>query len=197
MVKRKVAPKRGTKKVQRSALDLPVSRFVQQSVIVDADDAVRDAAKLMRDKQVGSVLVSEKSGELVGIVTEWDLIARVLATDRDVDRTRVREVMSAPLLKVDSAVRAQDALRIMTNRGLRRLAVMQDGVIAGVITQSQIIGNRRQRSSPLPLVESLRGHQCPFCNASLHSRKQLLSHIEEMHKGSQYLELEDKQELES
>ncbi|MFI5421624.1 MAG: CBS domain-containing protein [Nitrososphaerales archaeon] len=184
------------KEVPSSPLDLPVSSYVQESVIVYADDAVRDAAKLMRDKQVGSVLVAEKSGELLGIVTEWDLIARVLATDRDIDRMRVREVMSAPLLKVDSATRTQDALRLMTNRGLRRLAVMEDGVIVGTITQSQIVGNRRQRSSPLPLVESIRGHQCPFCNAHFSSRKELLSHIEAMHKGSQYLELEDRQELE-
>ena len=182
--------------MRKSALDLPVSRFVRASVIVDADDAVRDAAKLMRDKNVGSVLVSEKSGELVGLVTEWDLIARVLAADRDIDRTRVREIMSTPLLKVESSIRVQDALRIMTNRGLRRLAVMEDGVIAGIITQSQLIGSRQQRSSPLPLVESIKGHSCSFCNARFPSRKELLSHIEEMHKGSQYLELEDKQELE-
>jgi len=166
-------------------------------VIVYADDAVRDAAKLMRDKQVGSVLVAEKEGVPVGILTEWDLLTRVLASDRDVDRTRVREVMSKPLLKVDSDTRTQDALRIMINRGLRRLAVTEDGVVIGTITQSQIVGNRRQRSSPLPVVEPIKGHQCPFCNLNFRTRKDLLSHIDSMHKGSKYLEIEDRLELES
>ena len=173
-------------KSSESALNLPVFRFVQDSVIVYGDDAVRDAAKLMRDRQVGSVIVAEKSGEVVGIVTEWDLIARVLASDRDIERTRVREVMSAPLLKVNSDLRAQDALKIMINRGLRRLAVMEDGVLMGTITQSQIVGNRRQRATPLPIVESIKGHQCPFCNLNFATRKGLLSHVEAMHKGSQY-----------
>jgi len=193
--KSKVKKMRKKKDATESALNLPVSRFVQESVIVYGDDAVRDAAKLMRDKQVGSVIVAEKSGEVVGIVTEWDLIARVLASDRDIERTRVREVMSAPLLKVNSDLRAQDALKIMINRGLRRLAVMDDGVLVGTITQSHIVGNRRARATPLPIVESIRGHQCPFCNLNFGTRKELLSHVEAMHKGSQYLELEDKLEL--
>ena len=164
-------------------------------MIVYADDAVRDAAKLMRDKQVGSVLVAEKGGEPVGILTEWDLLTRVVAADRDIGRTRVREVMSTPLLKVDSNTSMQDALRIMINRGLRRLAVMEDGVLIGTVTQSQIVGNRRRRSSPLPLVEPIKGHQCPFCNSNFRTRKEILAHIDSIHKETLYLELEDKQEL--
>jgi CBS domain-containing protein len=185
------------KKRSISGLDLPVSRFVQRSVIVYADDAIRDAAKLMRDQRVGSVLVAEKGGEVVGIVTEWDLLTRVLASDRDVDRTRVREVMSAPLLKVDSDIRAQDALKMMINRGFRRLAVMEDGVLLGTITQSQIVGNKRTKASPLPLVELIKGHQCPFCISNFPTRKALKSHIDSMHKGSQYLEIENQIELEN
>jgi signal-transduction protein with cAMP-binding, CBS, and nucleotidyltransferase domain len=164
-------------------------------VIVYADDAVRDAAKLMRDKQVGSVLVAEKRGELVGILTEWDLLTRVVAADRDIKRTRVREVMSTPLLKVDAKTRMQDALRIMINRGMRRLAVMEDGVLIGTVTQSQMVGNRRRRSSPLPIVEPVKGHQCPFCNSNFRTRKEIMSHIDSIHKETLYLELEDKQEL--
>ncbi|MDA4131411.1 MAG: CBS domain-containing protein [Thaumarchaeota archaeon] len=183
------------KKRSVSGLDLPVSHFAQRSVIVYADDAVRDAAKLMRDKQVGSVLVAEKGGELVGILTEWDLLTRVVAADRDIGRTRVREVMSTPLLKIDSNARVQDALRIMVTRGMRRLAVMQEGVLIGTVTQSQIVGNRRRRSSPLPLVEPVKGRQCPFCNFNFRTRKEILSHIDSMHKETLYLQLEDEQEL--
>jgi CBS domain-containing protein len=185
------------KKRPVSGLDLPVSHFAQRSVIVYPDDAIRDAAKLMRDQRVGSILVAEKGGEVVGIVTEWDLLSRVLASDRDVDRTRVREVMSAPLLKVDSNIRTRDALKIMSNRGFRRLAVMENGVLLGTITQSQIVGNKRAKTSPLPLVEPIKGHQCPFCISNFPTRKALQFHIDSMHKGSQYLEIENQMELEN
>jgi len=172
-----------------------VSRFVQPSVIVYADDAVHDAAKLMRDKQVGSVIVAEAGGDPIGILTEWDLLTRVLAAGRDVPRTRVREVMSSPLVKINSDADIQDALRIMINRGMRRLAVMEDGVFIGTLTQSQIIGNRRRRSSPLPIVEPLKGHQCPYCNSNFRTRKEVLAHIDSIHKETLYLELEEKQEF--
>jgi CBS domain-containing protein len=181
-----------------SGLNLPVSRFAQPPVIVYADDAVRDAAKLMRDKQVGSVIVAETEGEPVGILTEWDLLTRVLAfSGRDIERTRVREVMSSPLVKIDAGARMQDALRIMINRGLRRLAVMENGKLVGIVTQSQIVGNRRRRSSPLPIVEPLKGLQCPYCNSNFRTRKEILSHIDSIHKETLYLEIEDRLELQS
>ena len=173
----------------------PISRFIQASVIVLADDAVRDAAKLMRDKQVGSVIVSETNGEPIGILTEWDLLTRVVAAGRDIERTTVREIMSTPLLKADSSMNLQDATRMMINRGIRRLAVTEEGVLVGTLTLSQIIGNARKRSSTLPLVESLKGHQCPYCNSTFQTRKELQSHIDSMHKETLYLQLEDRQEL--
>ena len=95
---------------------------------------LHDAAKLMRDKQVGSVIVAETGGDPIGILTEWDLLTRVLAAGRDVARTRVREVMSSPLVKINSDANIQDALRIIINRGMRRLAVMEDGVFIGTLT---------------------------------------------------------------
>jgi signal-transduction protein with cAMP-binding, CBS, and nucleotidyltransferase domain len=186
-----MAPKASTK----TRLKLPVSRFAQRPVIVQADDAVRDAAKLMRDKQVGSVIVAERGAQPIGILTEWDLLTRVLAAERDVERTRVREVMSTPLVKIDSDKNVQDALKIMINRGIRRLAVMEDGVLLGTLTQSQIVGNTRRRSSPLPIVEPLVGHQCPYCNSVFRTRKELLAHTDSIHKETLYLEIEDKLEL--
>jgi signal-transduction protein with cAMP-binding, CBS, and nucleotidyltransferase domain len=180
--------------VQR-AKAIPVSRFAHSPIIIYADDAVRDAAKLMRDKQVGSLIVSETTGEPIGILTEWDLLSRVLAAGRDADKTRIREVMSSPLMKIDSGSDIQDALRIMINRGIRRLAVMEDGALVGTLTQSQIVGNNRRRSSTLPIVEPLKGHQCLYCNSSFSTLHELNEHIETIHRETQYLEIEDKLEL--
>jgi signal-transduction protein with cAMP-binding, CBS, and nucleotidyltransferase domain len=173
----------------RSRLDQPVSRFAQPPVTIFADDAVRDAAKLMCQKQVGSLIVSERRGEPLGMLTEWDLVSRVIAAGKNVERTTAREVMSTPLIKVDASVKTGDALRIMTNRGIRRIAVYEDGVLEGVVAQNQIVGNRRSSSS-LPMVEPVKGHLCAYCNLTFTTRKQLEKHINSIHSETLALERE-------
>jgi CBS domain-containing protein len=183
--------------------DKPVSKFLQPPIIVNADDTVEDAARLMREKQVGSLIVAEKVGssvsrkEPVGILTEWDLVSRVTAEGKDAARTRVREVMSSPLIKVDLRVRVGDAIRMMTERGIRRLAVCDGQVLAGILTQSQMVGNRRGSSSPLPLVEPLRGHLCPYCSLTFRTRNKLSNHIQSTHAKTLRLEKAEESEEQS
>jgi len=197
----KKAARKPRKKTDLDFLNQSVSRFSQPPIIVFADDAVTDAAKLMRDKNAGSVLVAENVGkkdEPIGILTEWDLLTNIVAAGRDATQTRVREVMSSPVKKIEANARVSDALRIMLNRGIRRLAVMEEGVLIGTVTQSQLTGGGRQKaSSAPPLTEKIKGHVCPYCNSTFTTRKKLSEHIETMHEESVFLELRDKQELET
>lgn len=165
-----------------SSTNEPVSRFTQPPLIVEADDSVVDAARLMRDKQVGSIIVAEgKTREPLGILTEWDLLSRVIAEGKNASKTRVREVMSAPLVKINAEAKVGDALRIMINRGIRRIAVMEGGVLVGTLAQTQIVGNRRRSSSALPIVEPIKGHQCPYCNLIFSTRRKLNEHLDNVH----------------
>lgn len=160
----------------------PVSRFTQPPLVVEADDSVVDAARLMREKQVGSIIVAEEKTRMpLGILTEWDLLSRVIAEGKSAAKTRVREVMSAPLVKIDANAKVGDALRIMVNRGIRRIAVMEGGVLVGTLAQAQIVGNRRRSSAALPLVEPIKGHQCPYCNLNFSTRKKLSEHLDSVH----------------
>jgi len=179
-------------------LNRPVGQFARPPIVVLADDAVTDAAKLMRDRNAGSVLVAEKSGknDPIGILTEWDLLSNIVAAERDATRTKVREVMSSPVQKIEAENSVGDALRLMLKRGIRRLAVVEDGVLLGTVTQAQLAGGNRRVSS-VPLTEKLRGHICPYCNSTFPTRKKLSEHIETMHEESVFLELRDKQELDS
>jgi signal-transduction protein with cAMP-binding, CBS, and nucleotidyltransferase domain len=162
-----------------------VSAFAQPPLLINADDAVEDAAKIMRDNQVGSVIVVEKKDRPIGIITEWDLLSRVIAEGRNVERTTVREVMTSPLIQVPADTRMSDAMRLMINRGIRRLALEEDGVLAGVITLNQMIGRRRRVSATLlPLVESVTGYRCPYCSSTFRYRKQLSEHISSTHFGT-------------
>ncbi|HYB04063.1 MAG TPA: CBS domain-containing protein [Nitrososphaerales archaeon] len=195
-------PKKVARKPKRKAsvdfLNRPVAQFARPPIIVFADDAVTDAAKLMRDQNAGSVLVAEKGtkDEPVGILTEWDLLSNIVAAERDASQTKVREVMSSPVQKIEANSRVGDAMRLMLKRGIRRLAVVEDGVLVGTVTQSQLAGGSRRGTSP-PLTEKLGGHVCPYCNSTFPTRKKLSEHIETMHEESVFLELRDKQELEN
>ncbi len=187
-------------KTKRKAdfLNQPVSKFSRPPIIVLADDAVTDAAKLMRDKSAGSVLVAENAGtkdKPIGILTEWDLLSNVIAAERDATVTRVREVMSSPVQKIEADARVSDALRVMLNRGIRRLAVVEDGMLLGTITQSQLASGSRESSATTPMTESIKGHVCPYCNSNFATRKKLSQHIETMHEETVFLEMRDKQEL--
>lgn len=190
---------RKSKRFTKQVLDLakPVSKFTQKPIIIYADDAVRDAAKLMREKSTGSILVAENYGkrnEPIGILTEWDLLTKVVAAGKDPSNTTVRQVMSHPVRKIEADAEVSDALRIMINDGIRRLAVMQDGVLIGTITQSQIMSTRVRGTAIVPIVESVKGHICPYCALSFATRKKLSEHVNSMHEETVYLEFKARNE---
>lgn len=104
--------------------------------LVPADATVRDAARGMWDRQVGSVLV-EQDGELVGIVTERDL-ARVLAEALDPDEVTVEAVMSSPVVSIEPAAAIEDAIERMIEHEVKRLAVVLEGELRGVVSVTDI-----------------------------------------------------------
>jgi len=198
---KKTAAKRKPKKPSGTGfLNYQISKFAQSPIVVFADDAVTDAAKLMRDKSAGSILVAEnasKKDDPIGILTEWDLLSKVVAEEKDARETRVREVMSSPVQKIEADARVSDALRIMSNRGIRRLAVIEDGVLVGTVTQSQLTARGRRGATGVPIVESITGHVCPYCNSTFATQKKLSNHIMTVHEETLSLEIRDRQELDS
>jgi len=195
---KKSVPRKKVKKTNTDFLNQPVSKFSRPPIIVFADDAVTDAAKLMRDKTTGSVIVAENASmkdEPIGILTEWDLLSKVIAEEKDAKVTRVREIMSSPIQKIEADARVSDAQRIMLNRGIRRLAVIEGGILVGTVTQAQLTGGSHRRTSALPIVEPVKGYTCPYCNSNMGTRKKLQQHIEDMHEETVFLEMRDRDEL--
>lgn len=95
---------------------------------------VREAARAMARVNCGSVLVIEPPDVLLGILTERDLMNRVLARDVDPDATAVREVMTPKPTCVPPDTRVSDALVIMLERGFRHLPIVQGTRILGVFS---------------------------------------------------------------
>lgn len=97
--------------------------------------SVREAACAMTKAHCGSVLVIEPPDHLLGILTERDLMTRVLARSLDPERTAVRDVMTAKPLCVAPAMRVSEAVVIMLERGFRHLPIVEErGRILGVFS---------------------------------------------------------------
>ncbi len=107
-------------------------------VSVDASASVKDAANLMLEKGIGSVIVME--GEKpVGIMTERDILKRVVVKGLDPATTKVKEVMSSPLVTVKADTYIVDASRIMAEKNIRRLLVVEDSKAVGIVTEKDLL----------------------------------------------------------
>jgi len=103
------------------------------------ESTVEEAARQMELHEVGSLVVVNSSGKPVGIVTERDIVTRSIARSKDPRQMKVAEVMSAPLVKIDhgrSVVRALDAMRL---HKFRRLGVVKDDKLIGIVTERDIM----------------------------------------------------------
>ena len=111
-----------------------VSSILGRSLVsVKPDATVEEAARLMRDYRVGSVLVME-GDRLAGILTERDLAYRVLAEGRGPD-TRVSEVMTRDVVTIRDNATLAEAARLMLGLGIRHLPVIDaEGKVVGVLS---------------------------------------------------------------
>ena len=117
---------------------MKVADIMSSEVVTTSPDiTMADAAKRMGEKHIGSLIVLQY-GTPIGIVTERDLLSKVLAGGLDIETTRVGQVMSYPLIKICPDIEIREAARTMIRRK-GRLAVFQCGDIAGVITASDLI----------------------------------------------------------
>ncbi|MEV7182305.1 CBS domain-containing protein [Kitasatospora sp. NPDC093679] len=107
--------------------------MISPPMTVPADSTAAEAARLMADRAIGCVLVTADSRALLGVLTDRDLVVRVLAGDTDAN-TSVARLMSAPPLTVDADDELATAYRTFRRTGVRRLPVLRDGVPVGVIT---------------------------------------------------------------
>jgi CBS domain-containing protein len=96
-------------------------------------DTVQDAARHMRDGDVGAVLI-EDGGTLKGIVTDRDIVVRAVADGRDPDEVRAEEVASMDVATLTPDQSLRDAARFMREHDVRRVPVVQDGRPVGIVS---------------------------------------------------------------
>src|SRR5436305_507743 len=108
------------------------------------DALVRDAARAMADRQVGSVLVVQR-GKLVGIFTERDCLVRVLAAGVDPDTTELAAVMTRSPITITPDRLLVNALHRMHENGFRHLPVVKDGIPIGMVSVRDALGSDLMR----------------------------------------------------
>jgi len=100
-----------------------------------------EAAKVMADRRHGFVLVTSAEGRPIGIVTEWDILSKVVAEGRDPAEVRLEELMTRSLVFVEANEGIDRVAQIMADKGIRRVLVQRDGRVIGVI-RAQTIARR-------------------------------------------------------
>ena len=120
---------------------VPVKSFMvtaDKFVKVDRDVKVREAAEIMRDNGIGSVFVT-REGTIIGILTDTDLVRRLVAVGLDSAATTVEQVMSAPILMLDENKTLLDANDLMAREHVRHLGISQGGQLVGMISVRDLV----------------------------------------------------------
>jgi CBS domain-containing protein len=118
----------------------------QKLVELPGTATVREAARLMAARNIGSVLVTAREGQLEGILTERDILCRIVAPGRDPDHTRLHEVMTKDPDTIGPDAPAIEALRCMRDGGYRHLPVVDDGGrLVGIVSRGDFYGDEKTR----------------------------------------------------
>ena len=118
----------------------------RELLTIDAEASVLDAVRLMVERNVGSLLVTE--GErIAGIVTERDYLRRVTLEGRTEGETRVGDIMSSPLVVVAPDTSVDECMAVMTDRRIRHLPVAEDGDVVGLVSIGDLVRFKSQQQS--------------------------------------------------
>src|SRR5688572_16699055 len=113
---------------------------------VNADDAIVEAARIMRDSDIGDAVVMD-GAQVNGIVTDRDIVVRGVAEGRDAGSTPVSEVCTTGVETIDPSASVDDALRLMREHDIRRLLVTKNGRPVGILSLGDLAVEREPEST--------------------------------------------------
>jgi CBS domain-containing protein len=119
-------------------------------VFATKGETVRDAARRMSENNVGTLVVVDEDRRPAGILTDRDIVTRVLAQDRDPMVTTLDEIMTRDPRTIGEATAIEEALRIMQHVATRRLVVVSDdGRLAGILSVDDILELRAREAAAI------------------------------------------------
>ena len=176
-------------------LNAPVTEMMEHNLVILEDSvSINEAARAMAENGVTSILVRDsENGTVTGIVTERDIIYRAVAKSLGMYKVKIKKIMSTPLITVDNHTPCIEAIKIMREKGLRRLPILDQGNIIGSITLMSLVGNVPESNIDLVELEKPQTSKtpiltCPYCESKFSDKTELSKHIDRIHLGSGLLE---------
>ena len=119
--------------------EITVKQIMRAIISIDSKAKAKEAARLMVDRRIGS-LIANRDGLPFGIVTERDMV-KIVAGAMDPAKVTVADVMTAPLITIDSSAPLSDAARRMVEKQVKRLVVTDREKIVGIVSQTDLVHN--------------------------------------------------------
>lgn len=172
----------------KGSLEEEVSGYMTREFAqVGKNDSAYSAAVAMQKLGTTEAIVMDGKTP-VGIITERDILYKVVALDLIPREVKSQEVMSSPLETIEASSRVADAISKMSKLGVRRLVVTREGEIVGLVTQKAVVSGPRGQHVTLPELARPGGVSCPYCDAVMKTPEELSKHIDQVHLGLGLLE---------
>jgi CBS domain-containing protein len=130
--------------MQNETVQELLNRKGNQVACVNQDDTVLEAAKKMKDQQIGSVVVCDSQNKVVGIFTERDILRKVVTECKDPCQLRVAEVMSYPVACCKPSTTLGECQAIITRKRIRHLPVVENEQLLGIISSGDIAARQAE-----------------------------------------------------
>ena len=112
---------------------------------LDAGASIQEAARIMRDEDIGDVIVTD-GDQVCGIETDRDIVVRAVADGKDPSQTKLRDVASMQPTTISPQDSVDDAIRIMREKAVRRLPVCENGRAVGIVSLGDLAMERDEQS---------------------------------------------------
>ena len=115
-----------------------VADVMNEIISIDGESLVVDAAKIMIDNEIGSIIVTD-DGIPVGIITESDMLARVIVAYQDPKKLLTKKIMSSPLIIIEKDSTILDAMRFMRDQDIHIVLIKDNGKLIGIVSEGDLI----------------------------------------------------------
>jgi CBS domain-containing protein len=131
--------------------------MIRDVIAVDATSTVKEAVEIMNEHEIGCLVVIENH-RLIGILTERDVLKRVLAATKDPKKTKVGEIMTTRVFTVSPETDLEEAARLMFENDVKKLPVVSEGKLVGLVTLTDLA---RFQPEIIRLLRRLIGENTP------------------------------------
>lgn len=115
--------------------------MINKILTIDCNKTILEACNIFRDNKVGSLIITDED-RLVGVVTDRDFIERTICMHRDPEKTKIKEIMSTEIKTINPSDRVEKALDIIKKYKIKRLPVISNDKLVGIITVTDIAYSR-------------------------------------------------------